>query len=300
LEGADLSFCQLQGARLFHAQFQNATLFRAHLQEAQLNEASLQGAILYGCNLERSNLEDAHLEGAFLLQARLGGANMVGTFLNAGCELDEVNLCDEAGFYPILADTNWGDAVLAVVDFETLPIVGDEQKANQTHKPNGELKDRATRLKEYRRAVRANRQLSIVLEAQGLSEEAARFAYRAQKLQRRILGWQGRYGQYFFSVFLDFLAGYGYKPSRSFLAYILVNFCFATAYYWLSPSQGLNLTPLEALVFSLTSFHGRGFTAGTNIGLSSPITLLAALEAFVGLLVELTLIATFTQRLFHK
>ncbi|HEX2913760.1 MAG TPA: hypothetical protein VH186_23345 [Chloroflexia bacterium] len=138
------------------------------------------------------------------------------------------------------------------------------------------------------------------MEAQGLSEEAARFAYRAQRLQRQVLAWQGRYGQYFFSVFLDLLAGYGYKPSRSFIAYLLVNFTFATAYYLLGPSQGLKLTPLEAFVFSLTSFHGRGFSGSTNIGLASPMTILAAFEAFMGLLVEITLIATFTQRLFHK
>lgn len=300
LEGADLRSCQLQGAKLYHAYLQNAVLGEAEVQEAQLNEANFQSTILMRCNFERANLEDVHFEGAFLLQAKLGGTNLVGTFFSAACELDGVNLCDENNHYPILVDTNWGDAVLAVLDFESLPITGDEQKAHQTHTTDGEPKDRATRLREYRRAVRANRQLSLALDAQGLSEEAARFAYRAQKLQRRVLAWQGRYGQYFFSVFLDLLAGYGYKPSRSFLAYLLVNFTFATAYYLLGPSQGLSLTPLEALVFSLTSFHGRGFSAGTNIGLSSPITLLAALEAFVGLLVELTLIATFTQRLFHK
>ncbi len=300
MEGVDLRNAQLQGARLFHAQLQNATLYLAQLQEAELNEASLQNTILYSCNLEHANLEDVHLEGAFMYYSRLGGANMVGTFLNAACELDTVRLVDDQGDYPFLVDTNWGDAVLAVLDFDTLPVLGDEQKARQSHTPDGKPKDQTTRLYEYRRAVRANRQLSIVLEGQGLSEEAARFAYRAQKLQRQVFLWQRHYGQYFFSVFLDLLAGYGYRPSRSLLAYFLVNFCFAAAYYFIGPGQGINLTPLEALVFSLTSFHGRGFSAGSNIGLASPITLLAAIEAFVGLLVELTLIATFTQRLFHK
>lgn len=33
--------------------------------------------------------------------------------------------------------------------------------------------------------MRANRQLAVALQAQGLNEEAARFAYRAHVLQRK-------------------------------------------------------------------------------------------------------------------
>lgn len=36
------------------------------------------------------------------------------------------------------------------------------------------------------------------------------------------------------------------------------------------------------------------------IALDDPLTILAALEAFVGLLIEVTFIATLTQRLFGK
>jgi len=37
-----------------------------------------------------------------------------------------------------------------------------------------------------------------------------------------------------------------------------------------------------------------------GITLDDPLTILAALEAFAGLLIEVTFIATFTQRLFGK
>jgi hypothetical protein len=57
---------------------------------------------------------------------------------------------------------------------------------------------------------------------------------------------------------------------------------------------------LEAVVFSMTSFHGRGFSPGQNITLGNPLAVLAAAEAFVGLLIEVTFIATFTQRIFGK
>jgi len=62
---------------------------------------------------------------------------------------------------------------------------------------------------------------------------------------------------------------------------------------------GPPFSPLGALVFSVTSFHGRGFFPG-GIKLDDPITVLAALEAVVGLTIEISFIATFTQRFFGK
>jgi hypothetical protein len=70
-----------------------------------------------------------------------------------------------------------------------------------------------------------------------------------------------------------------------------------------SPLQSFTLghiTPVEAFVLSLTSFHERGFFPGNNISLSDPRVVLAAIEAVVGLIVEISFIATFTQRFFGK
>jgi hypothetical protein len=60
------------------------------------------------------------------------------------------------------------------------------------------------------------------------------------------------------------------------------------------------LSPLDALVFSITSFHGRGFSPGEMLTLHNPLSILAAIEAIIGLLIEITLIATFTQRFFAR
>ena len=60
-----------------------------------------------------------------------------------------------------------------------------------------------------------------------------------------------------------------------------------------------SLSPVGAWVFSMTSFHGHGFFPG-GIQLDDPLTVLAAIEAFVGLLIEVTFIATLSQRLFGK
>jgi hypothetical protein len=54
---------------------------------------------------------------------------------------------------------------------------------------------------------------------------------------------------------------------------------------------------LGALTFSVTSFHGRGFFPG-GVTLDDPITQMAAVEAVLGLLIEISFIATFTQRFF--
>jgi len=174
------------------------------------------------------------------------------------------------------------------------------------------VKSKAVRLKEYEQAVRANRQLGTVLQGQGLNEEAARFAYRAQVLQKTVFRIQSlqsgialrkrmqSLGAWLFSWFLFLIAGYGYRPSRSFLAYLLVISGFATVYYLLGHAVGPTLSPLGAFVFSMTSFHGRGFFPGNNISLDNPLTVFAALEALVGLIIEVTFIATLTQRFFNR
>ena len=160
---------------------------------------------------------------------------------------------------------------------------------------------------EYEQAVRANRQLAVTLQGQGLNEEATRFAYRAQILQRRALGFQAGLlhanlkqrvqvlGAWLFSWFLFLLAGYGYKPGRSFLAYLLVIGAFLLLYLHLDS----HLAWYEALVVSMTAFHGRGFSPST-FSPGDPLSIASAIEAFVGLIIEVTFIATLTQRFFNR
>ena len=62
------------------------------------------------------------------------------------------------------------------------------------------------------------------------------------------------------------------------------------------------MVPPDAFVYSLTSFHGRGFFPGleAKLSLHDPLVMLAALEAVIGLFIEISFIATFTQRYFGK
>lgn len=309
LEGSDLSDVQMGSANLFKASLENAFLGKAHLENVSFNKASLERADLSRASLTNSDLSEshlegvslagAHLEGANLYKAHLEGANLQRAFFDAGTFLREVALGNENFGYVEVAGTHWGDVDLSAVDWRQMHVLGDEQNAHLEKTKSGSPKRPSMRLDDYQAAVRANRQLAVALQNQGLNEEAGRFAYRAQKLQRVVWRRQRRFGQYLFSWFLFLLTGYGYKPTRSFIAYLLVITGFATAYYLLGRTIGPSLSPLGAFVFSMTSFHGRGFFPG-GIQLDDPLTVLAALEAFVGLLIEVTFIATLTQRLFNK
>ncbi len=174
-------------------------------------------------------------------------------------------------------------------------MLGDENEARKPKRWDGEVKDRKEWFLSYQWAVRANRQLAVVLRAHGLDEDAARFAYRAQKLQRIVLWRQRKFGKYLFSLFLDLLAGYGYRPGRSVFWYLIIIIGFATAYHAFGQ---LSLLPPDAFVYSLTSFHGRGFFPGleNRHSLHDPLVMLAAIEAVVGLFIEISFIATFTKR----
>ena len=297
LEGADLKGAHLEGARLEFAHLEGADLRNAHLKQALLGRAFIIGTYLASAHLEGADLYSAHLDEAFLWDAYLEGAVLREAHLEAA-RLDRTILADAQGVAARLIDVRWGDVNLGVVDWSKVKMLGDEYIALQPTQ-DGKAKDNVTRLTEYEWAVRANRQLAVALQGQGLNEISAYFAYRAQVLQREVLRRRRKIGQFLFSGFLDILAGYGYKPGRSVLAYLLVIATFALVYAILGHSIHPAISPLGALIFSITSFHGRGFFPG-GIPLDDPITVFAATEAVIGLIIEISFIATFTQRFFGK
>ena len=275
---------QLEGAFLLMARLEQADLCNAQLQGTVLGVAELQGADLSGAELEKADLGAAELQGANLFMAQLEKTN-----------LNDVALADEHRVGPQLADVRWGDTNLAVVDWEQIATLGEEHKAQQKLDEHGKKKDKGKRLGEYKTAARAYRQLSVAIRDQGLNEDAARFAYRGQLMQRKVCWYQRQFVHYLGSLFLNLLSGYGYKVGRCFIAYALVIGVFATMYHVL----GTHLAWNEAVVISMTAFHGRGFFPD-QFHPGDPQALAAAIEAFVGLLIEITLIVTLTQRLFGK
>jgi uncharacterized protein YjbI with pentapeptide repeats len=294
LEDADLTGAHLEGADLMGAHLEEAILHGAYLQEADLTAAHLEGAKLMGAHLQRTYLNASHLEGAHLDGAEAHGADLWGAYFNTASTLYAPDL-----FNARLSDVNWGGVNLSFIDWSRLVILGNEVVARQQSTNASKRKDPHTRLDEYKDAVRANRQVATALHAQGLKEDADRFAYRAQVLQRQVLRRHHRYAAAIGSWFLDLISGYGYKPVRSFNTYVLVVLGFAAAYFALGSVTGQALPWNEAIVVSMTAFHGRGFFAAVF----QPGDLqaaVAAVEAFIGLLIEIVFIATFTQRFFAR
>lgn len=110
------------------------------------------------------------------------------------------------------------------------------------------------------------------------------------------------WGAYLFYSLLNIVSGQGEEPQCIFVAYGLIIAAFTAIYWAVSNQFATSSQPLEwyeALVLSLSSFHGRGFFPA-QIGLSDPLAIVAAFEAVLGLFIELILIATFSNRFLNK
>src|SRR5262249_41697855 len=162
-----------------------------------LVEAQLAGAFLRRAHLEGASLADAHCAGKRLAEddlarirrwksefpAALSPADFSLAFFDAGTVLQGIVLGNEAGGFVSLADVRWGNVTLAVVRWRRdrrghiIPL-GDETEARRLRAADGAPKRARQRLAEFETAVRANRQLALALQAQGLNEDAARYAYR--------------------------------------------------------------------------------------------------------------------------
>jgi uncharacterized protein YjbI with pentapeptide repeats len=276
LRGADLYKAHLEGANFYKADLENANLARAHLDRAFFYRTRLDGAILTG----------AHLEGAYFYRTSLRDTTLEG-----------VSLSNEMHIGPYLTDISWDGVNLAVVNWTQIQMLGNVYEARQAM-ANGQVKSRTKHIDGYENAVRANRQLAVALQNQGLNEEAAHFAHRAQILQRKRLWLQREVGRWFFSLLLAVLAGYGYRMWRILAAYLLVVSACAVAYFVIGIYHPPHLTLLQAFLESITAFHGRVFYELFTP--DTPQIWVTAFEAIAGLVIESVFIAMLTQRFFGK
>lgn len=299
----------LSGIEWTKASIEQQNMAMLHLEGANLSFAHLEGANLAGTHLElgdcsqsrlvRADLHAAHLEGTFFFGTHLAGASLRGAFLDAATILSNVVLANEEFGPAFLSDVRWGDTNLSLLNWACIKILGDECEAHQPITWYGLVKNKSDWLRGYQRAVRANRQLALALQREGLNEEAARFAYRAQILQRKLLWKQRSFWKWLGSAMLALLAGYGYRIWRIFIAYLLIVSICAGAYFILGIYYEPHLSLLEAVLTSITAFHGRVFSE-PFIQPGSPQLWVTAFEAVAGLVVEGVFIAMLTQKFFGK
>lgn len=323
LRGADLRREDLSGLPLtqVHGGLDSDEWFDASETQRVQARIHLEGATFNRTQLEGATLSEAHLERAYL---RL-------VFFDAATSLKDVTLRAEGSGSAKVADVRWGGVNLAVIEWgpiiasglgdeqaawawQAVPFEPDEQyktlsrKAQAEARSQWQAKQAADRVDTFKAAVRANRQLATALRDQGMNEEADQLAYRAQMVQRQVYRQQGKRSRSLLWGFLDLVAGHGYKPGRSLLTYALVLAVFTGLYllagqgiitFGLPPTEYHSLPWYEALVLSVASFHGRGFFQPVQSP-GDPIAILAAIEAVFGLFIEVSFIATFTQRFFGK
>lgn len=296
----DLRRASLTGMHLNKIDLRGANLIQAQLNGVFFNETRLEGALLDFASLEGAHLQEAHLEGASLKEAYLGGADLRGIFLSKITKLEGAQLFSEKLGAVSLVDADWGDVNLGTIDWEKVKVIGDERAAREAEHSAYGVRDS----KPYHSALRCYRQLSMELRRQGLGEEADHFAYRGHLLQRVLLRSQKKWLRWFFSCVLDHLAGYGYKPGRSLAIYLAVLLLFTFFFHFIPNSWDNGIgsssihTPLawaDAFLFSLVSFHGR-VNAPPSLMFNGLYAWISISETLLGLVVELSFIAAFTQR----
>ena len=290
LEGANLREAHLEGAHLKNAHLGRANLTFVHLEYANLRDAHLEGA----------DLSRAHLEGTRFRETNLAGADLRLAYFDHATGFNNVILGDEQHGFVLLADVHWGEVNLSLVDWKLVTILGEENRIKQNSATGGKVKQSGDLLKKYHEAVRANRQLSVVLpESRTKRRGSARFAYRAQILQRKVLWKQHSFGKWLFSALLALLAGYGYRMWRILVVYLLVVLLCALAYFVLGLYYEPHLSLLEAVLTSITAFHGRVFSE-PFLQPGDPQLWITAFEAIAGLIIESVFIAMLTQKFFGK
>ena len=157
----------------------------------------------------------AHLEGSDMRLARMDSATLLsGTHLSNN---------DDGSVF--LADVRWNGANLAVIQWtpQNLNCLGDEIDARRSKTVNGKIKSKATRVLEWESAVRAYRQLTIVLRSSGMKlkpliDLPIMLNCFNAKFSDVSLTMDGHFG----SRILDLISGYGYKPMRSVTTYLIV------------------------------------------------------------------------------
>lgn len=299
----------LRCAMLVGTHLEDSLLDYVDLSDADLTGCHLEGASLWAANLREANCDGAHFEGADLWNAHLDGAFLNRAYFQEarlheaylpGSHFYQLRLADEDGYGPMVADIHWEGVNLSVVNWSEIRLLGDDRIAMEP-RLGGFGDDPTIHKRMVGSAVRANQQLGLALQAQGISDDAGRFFYRARVLDRKLLALSGtRHApSYLISLLLDILTGYGYRMGRMVIAYIALITLFAACYYGFGQSGVPHVDVVQSVVQSITAFHGRVFDPGA-VKPDSPDSIVASFEAITGFLFEGLFIAMLAQRVFGR
>ena len=285
-ERANLRMVNMHEVNICGIKLKEADLSAADLREVDLSAADLREANLRAIDLSGANLSGANLSGTDLSGADLSGAELGNIFLE-NTILDNADLRDAR----MDSETILSNAYLVQLDCRYAPRLSSEDEL-------GNDSTRRGRARTYRNITRAYRALANDLRQKGFLTLAAGYRIRGERFERKELFVRRKFIAWLGSLLLDVLSGYGERPKKTFGAYIVVVSSFSALYFLVTHTIESKPTPLswdEAIVFSLTSFHGRGFFP-SSLPIGIWMARLSVVEAMIGLFIELIFIATFSRR----
>lgn len=275
LTGYNLKKIILRDAHFEKANFTKCDLSQADLSGSHLFNSVLEGADLIGadlsnCDLTHCNFKDADLTKANLANSRLWNADLGGANLTE-CTLWNADLWNACLFNTKLWRANFGEAKsLTRTNFSNIGIF-DNPKINETGLSSAEESYRD--LKKY-------------FMSNGMYNDASWASFKEKTMERLVFKKRGDLN-YFPSLLMNILCGYGEKPYRIISSALATIFLFAIVYFSLDAVESVVapnyiLRWSDHIYYSAITFTTVGY--GDFIPRSNTLfRFLAAGEAFIGI-----------------
>ncbi len=265
LKNAHIEKCDLGEANLSQASLRGSRLF-----DVKLEGAELVGADLTGCDLSHCDLKDADLTRAVMVNARMWNAVLINANLTE-CDLSCADLWNARLFnvklwHACLA----GAKSLTKANFSGDRKLFDDARIGET----GELS-----------AEESYRDLKQYFMSCGRYNDASWASFKEKTMERLVYRKRGDLN-YFPSLFMSLVCGYGEKPYRIVLSSLSTIGIFAFLYWHFNSvefaiTKNYLLRWSDYLYYSAITFTTVGY--GDFIPNSHSFSrLLSALEAFMG------------------
>ena len=275
LSGYNLRKVVLKKARFEKVLFKKADLSQATLSGAHFFDSDFEGADLIGTNLSDCDFTHCNFNNADLTKATLCGSRLWSTTLR-NSNLSESDLSFVEFQSASLFNAKLWHAVLTGAKFLSSSNfsgkVGRSECCNINE--SGELS-----------AMDVYRDLKRYFIANGMYNDASWASFKEKTMERIVLKKNGRF-DYFPSMLMNILCGYGEKPYRIVLSAISAILLFALAYFSLDAvestvAQNCVMKWPDYIYYSTITFT----TVGYGDFIPKPhvlFRLLAAAEAFTG------------------
>jgi uncharacterized protein YjbI with pentapeptide repeats len=281
---SDLRGKDLKGQNLSKAGMSQVDLSGSNLFDAKLKDADLVGANLSGCDMTHCDLRGADLTKADLRGARLWGADMSGAVLSE-CDLSDADLWNAKLFNVKLWHANLTGA---------RSLVRSSFSDGSKHFPRIHINESGPAAAEE-----SYRDLKRLFLNNGLYNDAGWASFREKVMERLVMKKKGNIN-YFPSLLMSVLCGYGEKPYRIVLSAAFTILAFAFGYMLLDGAEytmGANyaMNPVDYIYFSTITFTTVGF--GDFLPRAYPLfRAIAATEAFLGVFLSGLFIFTLARK----